>query len=38
MEAKEKLQLEVITALNGLLPDEYIRTVKNALEAKMYNY
>lgn len=38
MEAKEKLQLEILTSLHGLIPEEYVRTVKNTLETKMYNY
>ena len=38
MDAKEKLQLEILTSVNGLVPEEYMQIIRNAMETKMYNY
>ena len=38
MEAKEKMQLEILDAVRGLVPEEYVDVFKSAMEVQMYNY
>ena len=38
MEAKEKLQLEILTAMRNMVDETQLQILKSTLEGKMYNY
>ena len=38
MEAKEKLQLEILTAMRNMVDETQLQILKSTLESKMYNY